>query len=275
MRTSQIVVFPSFGEYKNFGDSSPPAFSTNFDTCRHNRSEGERNLFICLLMFMSLIGTNPHLTASPEREQRMDSKFQAMMNQDANSPPEPGGIILVGSSIFAQWESLSDHIGGLPVFNRAIGGSTTADQTRWIEKIALQHHPAVVVYYCGSNDLKRSVPAQVAYENFAEFGHLLRESLPETHLVVAASIKSPDRRDIWKRVDDFNQLLSSWCAADPKAAFVDINPAFVDSIGEPIMEYFQEDQLHLLPPGYESLGRYLLPVVANAAQATLRGQCEE
>jgi lysophospholipase L1-like esterase len=232
-------------------------------------------IFFYLFIFGLLIGSTTHLTANPAREQRMDAKFQAMINQDANSPPEPGGIIFVGSSIFAQWESLPDHIGGLSVSNRAIGGSTTADQTKWIAEVALRHHPAVVVYYCGSNDLKRSVPAQVAYENFAEFGHLLRESLPETHLVGAASIKSPDRRDIWKRVDDFNQLLSAWCAADPKAAFVDINPAFVDSIGEPIMGYFQEDQLHLLPLGYESMGKYLLPVVSKAAQATLRDLSEE
>lgn len=203
--------------------------------------------------------------ANPARQERMNAKFQTMIDQDDTKPPQAGAIFFVGSSIFAQWASLPASLGNIPVHNRAVGGSTTADQKAWQEGVVLRHKPTVVVYYCGSNDLKRGVSAEEAYQNFLAFGKRLGELLPDTCLIVAASIKSPDRREIWDRVEDFNKRLAAWCAEAPNARFVDINPAFFDAGGEPVEALFQPDRLHLLPTAYEAMGALLLPVVEEQA----------
>lgn len=187
-----------------------------------------------------------------------------MINEDESRHSPPGAIIFVGSSIFAQWQGLPEQLGGRPVENRAVGGSTTADQVAWVEEVVLRHNPAVVVYYCGSNDLKRGVSTVEAFLNFERFASSLRQSLPDTRLVVVAVIRAPDRRAWWSRVDDYNQRLAAGCASNPNSTFVDINPAFVDDSGEPVPCLFQEDELHLLPAGYQAMAKILLPAVDAA-----------
>lgn len=207
----------------------------------------------------------PAPAAAQTSQERMNAKFQTMIDQDDTKPPQTGAIFFVGSSIFAQWASLPASLGNIPVYNRAVGGSTTADQTAWQEGVVLRHKPAVVVYYCGSNDLQHGIPPEEAYQNFQAFGKRLGESLPDTRLIVAASIKSPDRRKIWDRVDDFNKRLAAWCAEVPNATFVDVNPGFVDAGGEPAEALFQPDRLHLMPAAYEAMAKILLPVVSEQA----------
>jgi hypothetical protein len=80
---------------------------------------------LALLALLRLRGADDSATA---RWAQYESAFQAFAAADAKVSPAPGGILFVGSSIFAQWKNVTEQMAPLPVLNRAVGGTRTADQ---------------------------------------------------------------------------------------------------------------------------------------------------
>jgi len=188
--------------------------------------------------------------------------------QDAASSPDPlllrePSVVLVGSSILAQWIEADTHLAPLPVANRAVGGTLTGDQLERFDATFEPVIPAIVVYYCGSNDLKAGHDPDAVFANFAAFDARLRAAFPATPLVFVSSMKSPDRRAWWDRVDRYNTLVRSHLAAGPDRHYFDLHPAVHDAAGEAMVELFQPDQIHLLPGAYIRIGGLLRPYLVN------------
>ena len=68
--------------------------------------------------------------------------------------PSPGGVLLVGSSTFKRWTNAVQDLAPLPVTNRAFGGSQTFHQLLFFDQVVSPCHPKLIVWYCGSNDVK-------------------------------------------------------------------------------------------------------------------------
>lgn len=190
--------------------------------------------------------------------------FQAM---DRTNAPTKGGILFVGSSIFRQWTNVAAVMAPLPVVNRAFGGSRTGDQLLRFDAVVLPWAPRLVVYYCGSNDLKAGEPPEAIFGRFREFDERIRKELPKTRLVFVSATRSPDREPMWDRVDDYNRRVREYCQATPGRTFVDVNPTLVGVDGRPRLDLYQPDRLHLLPAAYAEFARVLRPVVAREAEA--------
>ena len=60
---------------------------------------------------------------------------------------------MVGSSIFGRWTNCINDLAPLPVLNRAFGGSVIGDQLFFFDQIVPSSRAALVVWYCGSNDV--------------------------------------------------------------------------------------------------------------------------
>ena len=82
-------------------------------------------------------------TRSPTRFRR---EIGAFLKVDSTSLPETGRIEFVGSSIFRLWSTLGEQMPTLPVFNRAFGGSQTADVPYYMDRIVLPYRPRFVIY---------------------------------------------------------------------------------------------------------------------------------
>lgn len=190
---------------------------------------------------------------------RFEAAIRQMLAADAAHPPERGGIVFVGSSIFRQWTEVAAAMAPLPVRNRAFGGSRTQDQLDRFAQVVLPLAPRLIVYYCGSNDLKGGVPPDEAFARFAAFSELVRERLPGTELMFVASNRSPDRRDRWAQVERFNTLAREFCAATPGHHSFDANPILLDERDEPRPGFFRDDRLHLHPPAYAAIAAQLKP----------------
>lgn len=190
--------------------------------------------------------------------------FQAM---DRTNAPTRGGILFVGSSIFRQWTNVTSAMSPLPVVNRAFGGSKTADQLLRFDAVVVPWAPRLVVYYCGSNDLKAGEPPEAIFGRFRGFDERLRREFPAARLVFVSATRSPDREPMWDRVDDYNRRVREHCLATPGRTFVDVNPVLFDDAGRPRPELYQADRLHLLPAAYDEFARVLRPVVAREAEA--------
>lgn len=184
--------------------------------------------------------------------------------RDRRHPPAPGTIAFVGSSSFRLWQSLAQDMAPLPVWNRAFGGSATRDQIVALPRLILPHRPAVVVYYCGDNDLADpAADPQVAVRGFQDFVAALRRALPATRVIYVSIKPSPARAAGWERVRQANASVRSWCEADPLLTFVDVTAAMMGAEGRPRRELFWIDRLHMNAAGYRIWTGIIRPEVAR------------
>lgn len=192
-----------------------------------------------------------------------ESEIRAFAEDDRRHPRQPGGILFVGSSIFRQWTNVANAMAPMPALNRAFGGSKTGDQLARFESVVTPHAPSILVYYCGSNDLKAGDDPEAIFQRFKAFSERVDREFPLSHLVYVSSTRSPDRVDKWGRVDRYNGLVRDYLANRPLRTFVDLNPALFDRAGKPRLELYQADQLHFLPHAYDEFTRVIKPVVAR------------
>jgi len=220
-----------------------------------------------LILFFSATAFLGHAQTVDEtaakRWAQYEPSFKAFAEQDLAQPPVRGGILFVGSSIFRQWTNVAEMMAPLPVLNRAFGGSRTSDQLARFEQVVPPYAPKVIVYYCGSNDLKAAeadAPG-VIFARFREFSQRVQKILPATQVLFASATRSPDRVGRWEQVDHYNALARAYCEATSNHLFVDLNPALVDAEGRPRLDLYKPDKLHFHPPAYEAFTTILKPVL--------------
>jgi lysophospholipase L1-like esterase len=200
------------------------------------------------------------------RWKRFEPEFVAFGEADRATPPVQGKILFVGSSIFRKWTSVTEQMEPLPVLNRAFGGSRTPDQLARFAQVVTPYAPKVIVYYCGSNDLKAGAVVEnpsAIFSRFREFSERVRAAQPATRIIFVSSTRSPDRVERWEQVDHYNALARAYCSATPHHAFVDINPTLVDRNGHPRLDLYLADKLHFHPPAYLDFTRVIKPVLTR------------
>jgi GDSL-like Lipase/Acylhydrolase family len=192
------------------------------------------------------------------------NKYAGEVAKLAAAPaPAPGGILLVGSSIFRKWTNCVEMLAPLPVRNNAFGGSQTKDQLFYFDQIVPASRAALVVWYCGSNDVNGKKSPEYILANTKQWVEMTRAALPGAHIVLVSVIRAPQkRRDGYlATVDAANQALRELAAAVPNVTYVDVNPALEDAQGEPVMACYVADQLHLTQEGYRRMTTVLKPVM--------------
>lgn len=232
----------------------------------------------CLLHGALLVGACTIVWAQPPaattaseddaagRLARFEPEIKAFGEADRAQPPKQGGILFVGSSIFRKWTTVGEQMAPLPVLNRAFGGSRTPDQLVRFEQVVTPYAPRVIVYYCGSNDLKAGKVTEDPAAIFArvrEFSERARAKLPGLRIIFVSSTRSPDRVERWTHVDHYNALVRAYCAATPHHTFIDVNPALIDADGRPRLDFYVEDKLHFEPPAYVEFTKIIKPVLEH------------
>ena len=192
-----------------------------------------------------------------------EQDIRAFAKADLARPPVSGGILFVGSSIFRLWTNAAEMMAPMPVLNRAFGGSRTADQLARFEQVVTPYAPKVIVYYCGSNDIKAGEKPDPMFERFKAFSERVRRQLPKARVVFVSATRSPDRVSLWDRVDRYNTLARDYCSATPRHTFIDINPALFDREGNPRLELYLADKLHFHPPAYVEFASIIKPVLTQ------------
>jgi lysophospholipase L1-like esterase len=225
-----------------------------------------------LLVALLVLASAARLAAADDAAKRWaqyESSFKEFAEQDRAKPPVKGGILFVGSSIFRKWTDVAEMMAPLPVLNRAFGGSRTGDQLARFEQVVPPYAPRVIVYYCGSNDLKATPPDEppAIFARFREFSQRVRAILPQTRIIFVSSTRSPDRVARWEQVDHYNALVRAYCEATPGHSFVDVNPRLVDAKGHPRLDLYLDDKLHFHPPAYEEFKAVIRPVLEREWRA--------
>jgi lysophospholipase L1-like esterase len=149
----------------------------------------------------------------------------------------------------------------LPVFNRAFGGSRTAEVLYYMDRIVLPYEPAIIVYYCGSNDINAGERPLAIFGRFREFSERVQSRLPQTHLLYVSINRAPQKKDRWDLVDSTNGLVLEYCTMTANRIFIDVNPVLFDEGDRPRLDMYVSDQLHLTDKAYEEFTAVIKPVV--------------
>lgn len=222
-----------------------------------------------VLLFVALINVTTiaqqAAPAVPKGDpRRYEKDIQAFLDADKAAPPQKGQILFVGSSIFRLWKNLKEQMAPLPVFNRAYGGSRTADILFYMDQVVLPYEPKIIVYYCGSNDINADIPPETIAARFQEFTDRVHARLPKTKIFYVSINKAPQKMERWDWVDDANRRIKTFCEKQPMLGFIDVNPALFDKDGKPRLEIYLPDKLHFQEPAYAEFTRIIKPVIEQA-----------
>ena len=180
--------------------------------------------------------------------------------------PAPGGVLLVGSSIFRKWTTLSADLAPIPVTNRAFGGSRTGSQLTFFDRVVPSSRAGLVVWYCGSNDIKGGIATAVILDNTKQWIERTRGALPGARVLLVSVIRAIQKREDGQldEVDEVNAGLRKLAQTMARVDYVDVNPALESASGEATPGCYLADKLHLSPDGYRRLVTVLRPAIEKA-----------
>lgn len=201
------------------------------------------------------------LAAEPVASADWSADMANFAAQDATSPSAPGCVLFLGSSSIRLWKTLQDDFPGVPVANRGFGGSQIADALVHFDRLILPHHPRLIVFYSGTNDVAAGKPPEQVVRDFETFCARVHEVRPETRILFVSLQYAPSRWHLREKMAAANAAVEKFCAADPRRGFVDTNPAMLAANGEPDAALYTNDRLHMAAGGYAVWAKLLAPLV--------------
>ena len=192
------------------------------------------------------------------------NKYTAEVAKFALQPvPAPGGVLLVGSSNFRKWTNAVTDLAPLPVTNRAFGGSQTSHQLMFFDQVVPPCRPGLVVWYCGSNDIKGKKDATSILERTEEWISRVKQMDSAAAVLLVSVIRAPQKhRDGQVAVvDAVNRGYEEIARSKEGVFYVDVNPALQSPTGESRAELYVSDGLHLNGEGYRQMTTLLKPAI--------------
>jgi hypothetical protein len=218
---------------------------------------------------IALLPLNASYGADPSRSPALHPYTAEVAKFAAAPAPAPGGVLMVGSSIFRKWQTCARDLAPLPLTNRAFGGSRTSDQLFFFDQIVPSSRATLVVWYCGSNDINAREAPDSILTNTKEWIGRTHAALPEARIVLVSVIRAPQKREagLLPQVDAVNKGYIQIAHSDPDVVYVDVNPALETAAGAAVAEDYVQDKLHLTPEGYIRITSVLLPVMEKEWKA--------
>ncbi|ALM87337.1 GDSL family lipase [Bordetella sp. N] len=201
--------------------------------------------------------TTPAMTAALDQnaasavDNRWDASLAAFAAADKEHPPKPGGVLFVGSSSIRLWNNLESEFSALPVVvKRGFGGSRMMDCTQHLHALVAPYKPHLVLVYAGDNDLAEGRTPEQVLQSFRKFVEGVRSELPKTRIAYISIKPSPLREGLMPQIKETNALIKAYTLTVNNADFIDVYSSMLDDKGQPRVELFREDKLHLNADGY-------------------------
>ncbi len=213
---------------------------------------------ILILVFLFVAGVSFAQTTLP-----FWNDVQKFKKQDSVSFPSANQILFIGSSSFTKWTDVQDYFPGYKILNRAFGGSTLLDVTRFRYDVIYPYQPKQIVLYCGENDFaySDSVTVDMVVERFRNLYKLIRAKYPSVPFVYVSMKPSPSRARLLTKYAEANQQIEQMLKKEKLTAFVDVYSKMLKADGTPMDDIFLEDNLHMNAKGYAIWKKLLLPVL--------------
>ena len=194
--------------------------------------------------------------------QAFEEEISAFEQTDQTTPPPADPILFIGSSSIRFWPNLPSYFPSYPVINRGFGGSQMSDVLYYFDRIVIPYNPMLVLVYEGDNDLASGKPANRVYADYLAFVARVKAQLPGTDIALISTKPSPNRSQYLEVTRQFNKRLAKLANRDPRIWFIDIFTPMLNESGQPRLELFSNDQLHMNQAGYELWQSIIDPVLA-------------
>ncbi|MGE0607958.1 MAG: amidohydrolase family protein [Pirellulales bacterium] len=214
----------------------------------------------CLLPLLLLLAAPAFAAEEPNRFENEVARFE---EQDLAAPPQPDGVLFVGSSSIRRW-NLNESFPNEGFLNRGFGGSQMSDAIHFADRIITPYRPRVVVLYEGDNDLAAGkTPEQIAAD-FKTLCKAIHKQSPTSRLICIGIKPSPLRWALAEQAKAANELIQRYCQHDSRLAYLDIFSPMLGDDGQPRPDLYAEDRLHLSPAGYALWTEHLRPLLDAA-----------
>jgi len=211
---------------------------------------------ILLTLFMITAGL-PAQIHEPETYEEAIGNF---LEEDQANPPEPGGILFLGSSSIRMWD-LEKWFPEMNTLNRGYGGSYISDSIYYADRILLPYRPRTVVFYAGDNDLAAGKDPKEVFADYKEMASIISEKLPKTEFIFIAIKPSIARFNLIEDIRWVNRKIMESCRGNPHLHFLDIDGPMLGDDGKPDPSLFLEDGLHMNEEGYRIWSSMLRPLL--------------
>jgi lysophospholipase L1-like esterase len=158
-------------------------------------------------------------------------------------------ILLLGSSIIKQWKSFSIYDN--EIINKGISGLLTNSllSPQYINGISKFKNPEYILFYCGGNDLRKSIEPHIILNNIIKFIQELQNMYLDSYIIIISIIKSPImyEKNRIENIDHINKYLKKTAKIQNNLFYIDVNNELDNYI------YFKKDKLHINNIGYNRL----------------------
>ncbi len=222
-----------------------------------------RNLLLILLLWPLLAAARDNRENDHAQWHADIAAFQA---EDLAHPPAPGAVLFIGSSSIRFWNTLATDFPGVRTINRGFGGSEIDDATFFADSIVAPYHARAIVMYAGDNDLQDGDSPAHVRDNFAAFVSKARALDPGVPIAFIAIKPSVARAALLPEIRQANALVREYAANQHGVAYLDVFTPMLGLDGQPQLQWFIADGLHMNRKGYA----LWIDVVKPWLEATLR-----
>lgn len=219
----------------------------------------------------------PMLVPAQEHPQSMESKpavkelpyekdITAYVKKSLENPPPENCSIFIGSSTWRLWgQKLEEDFAELKAINRGFGGSTIPDVIRATDRLILPHKPARILFFCGGNDIARSTPPEVVFENFQKFLEKVHTAFPNCQVYFVSVSRAPVREKNWKDTETFNMNVQKFAKELDYLHYINTVDLMNDETGRTREDLYLADRLHLNRKAQEEIW---IPTIKEAVIKT-------
>lgn len=205
-----------------------------------------RRLLFALLLLLSATEALAQNYPDPARFEETIQRFE---EQDRQSPPPKGAIVLTGSSSIARWNNQAvQALAPLTVIPRGFGGSIMHDVMHYLDRVALTYKPRAILIYEGDNDTGMAnlgLTKDMILDDLRMIIARIHDALPETRIYVLSVKPSVLRESVWPQAQAVNAGYRAIAEQDPLVFYVDVATPFLNVDGSVMTDIFVEDNLHL------------------------------
>jgi len=185
-------------------------------------------------------------------------------------------VVLFGDSRISQWQPMPS-IPGCRVINRGVSSQTTALLLLRLDQDLLRLQPRAAIVQAGINDLKligtfpdrKELIVESCWKNMRELVKRIEDADIQVFLLTVFPTGPVGivRRSIWPddieaAINDINERMVT--LSGPRVVVIDCDPVLMSS--GTMRGRYAKDTLHLTPPAYEALNRWLTPRLGDLVQ---------
>ncbi|MFO7617197.1 MAG: GDSL-type esterase/lipase family protein [Bacteroidales bacterium] len=159
--------------------------------------------------------------------------------------------LFTGSSSIRMWSELKDDFPDLNLVNTGFGGSQMSDLLHYADLLIIRYHPSKVVVYEGDNDVEYGKGAAEIIADAEKLLAKIRLELPEVPVYFITAKPSPARWHLMDGYLDYNRTLLEFTKKHGNVSYIDVWEPMLGADGEPRLDIFLEDRLHLNRQGYD------------------------